>query len=811
MRLPLADVVERVVALLGLLADQRGMTLAEGAAAAVLTRQAHRVALGQEAAEGKRLGGGPVKALAAVEHLLLGVQKPPDRLVQGEAVRGCDQRLSDLLEGLGLDRGLAALIFLALAVKMTPAPVQPVGLVGLVAFSGLEFIVQMALEGGLHILDLALGDQPVIDQPVGVDLKSGLLFLDLLVHDRVGEHGLIALVMTEPAVAEDVQHHVLVEFLAELGGDAGGVDHGLGVVAIDVEDRRLDHQRDIGGVGAGAAEMRRGGKADLVVDDDMHGAAGAVAAQTGQAEALGHHALPRKGRVAMQQDAQNRGPVRVVLLILLGAHLAQDDGVHRLKVAGVRGQAQVNRIAIETAVRGRAEVVFHIARAIHVLGLEAAALKLVEDRAVGFGHHVGQHRKTPPVRHPDDDVLDAQGTAALDDLLHRRDQRLAAIEAEALSAHVFHMQEFLEALGLDQLVQDRLAPLAGELDLLVESLDPLLQPAGLLGVRDMHVLQREGAAIGPLHDLQDLPHRGDIEPKHLVDEDGPVHVRVDKAVARRVQLGMRRVGAHAKRVQIGHQMPPDAVGPDQHQRAQAVQNRAAHRLIRDRNALFGRLVGDLLGRRLCLGGRRVGPFPGQGMGQVVSRHRRPVGARPGRARGLGLDLRLAIAERFEELHPGLVHGGGIARVLGVKLLQIFGIVALHEAGGLEGVVGGLVGHGLLPRSRMGNENVGHVGGANRQVSIRASRPASMAVKTGVPSSRSASSRAGTSCPATAMSSVAMLRPMPSRLIASSASISVACGRSGAAKTQDSLRLSPMGGPSWIEAETPSRKKTPVPY
>jgi hypothetical protein len=162
---------------------------------------------------------------------------------------------------------------------MRPAPVQPVGLVGLVFLAGLELLVQMGLEGGLHVLDLALGDQPVLDQPLGVELQRGLLGLDLLVHDRVGEHGLVALVVTEPAIAEHVDHHVLAELLAELGRDLGGVHHGLRVIAVHVEDRRLDHQRDVRRIGRGAREMRRGGEADLVVHDEMDRAAGAVPAQ----------------------------------------------------------------------------------------------------------------------------------------------------------------------------------------------------------------------------------------------------------------------------------------------------------------------------------------------------------------------------------------------------------------------------------------------------------------------------------------------------------------------------------------------------
>jgi hypothetical protein len=102
-------------------------------------------------------------------------------------------------------------------------------------------------------------------------------------------------------------------------------------------------------------------------------------------------------------------------------------------------------------------VVFHVARSIHILGLERPALELVEDRAIGLAHHVGQHRQAAPVRHAEHDFLHAQRAAALDDLLQRRDQAFAAIKAEALGAHVLDVQELLEALGLDQLVEDRLA------------------------------------------------------------------------------------------------------------------------------------------------------------------------------------------------------------------------------------------------------------------------------------------------------------------------------------------------------------------
>src|SRR5262249_8251059 len=72
--------------------------------------------------------------------------------------------------------------------------------------------------------------------------------------------------------------------------------------------------------------------------------------------------------------------------------------------------------------------------------------------------------------------------AALDDLLQRLDHGFAAIEAEALGSGEFHIAEFFEPFGFDQLVENGALALAGKRDLLVRALDALLNPAFLRGV-----------------------------------------------------------------------------------------------------------------------------------------------------------------------------------------------------------------------------------------------------------------------------------------------------------------------------------------
>ena len=184
------------------------------------------------------------------------------------------------------------------------------------------------------------------------------------------------------------------------------------------------------------------------------------------------------------------------------------------------------------------------------------------------------------MRHSDDYIFYAQRTAAFDDLFQRGDQCLAAIQTETFGAHVFNMQEFFKTFGFDQFVQNRLAPFAGKGDFFAKSLNPLFQPGGLLGVGNMHVLQRECAAIGAAHDINNLTHRGDLQSQDIVQENRAIHVRIRKPIILWIKRCFGVFGvAHAKGIKISGQVTTHAIGADQHDGADTVQDGALHRLI----------------------------------------------------------------------------------------------------------------------------------------------------------------------------------------------------------------------------------------
>ena len=223
-------------------------------------------------------------------------------------------------------------------------------------------------------------------------------------------------------------------------------------------------------------------------------------------------------------------------------------------------------------------MVLHVGRALDVLGIGGIALELREDRGVGLAHEVGEHVEPAAMGHADDDLVQAELAAALEDLLQRRDQRFAAVEAEALGAGVFLVEEPLEHLGRGQPLQDRPLAHVGEAGLVVAALDALLDP-GLLGrILDVHVLDADLAAIGLAHDLHDLAQRRRLVAEQVVDEDRPVHVGVGEAVGRGIELGVALPRLQVERIEAGFEMAAHAIGADQHARADGILGRCLHRL-----------------------------------------------------------------------------------------------------------------------------------------------------------------------------------------------------------------------------------------
>ncbi|EXI74726.1 MAG: hypothetical protein AW07_01654 [Candidatus Accumulibacter sp. SK-11] len=226
---------------------QGSVAMEEGAAADILTRNSHPVTGHEQRGVGQVLGHSPVDRQFALTHQPPVIDDLPDPAVQREVRWNRRQPLGEPAQ-LG-DRHLGiAVLDVARREERRPVDGHRVLVTGDHRVVEQFATVEVCTIVGDHLVRPLRSQNTLGDELVGVELARSRVLLDLLVHQRLRHHRLVLLVVPELAVADDVDHDVLPEGLAVLHGDAGDQRDCLGVVTIDMEDRRLGHLEDVGAV-----------------------------------------------------------------------------------------------------------------------------------------------------------------------------------------------------------------------------------------------------------------------------------------------------------------------------------------------------------------------------------------------------------------------------------------------------------------------------------------------------------------------------------------------------------------------------------
>ena len=300
------------------------------------------------------------------------------------------------------------------------------------------------------------------------------------------------------------------------------------------------------------------------------------------------------------------------------------------------------------------------------------------------------------MRHAQNNLVDAQGTTALDDLFERRHHGFTAVQTETLGAGIFDIDEFFEAFGLYQFIQNGLAALFGESDFFVLSFDALLYPRLFGRIGNMHEFPAQRRAIGPLQDALHLADGGIFKTQNMIDENLAIPIRFGEAKSCRMQFGRIFGRADIERIKLRIQMAAHAIGADHHQSAHAVARGLLDIGIGHRSTLgcpFG----------VCLAFEFVGddffnraPIAVKGRDQFAIGGNRPVLALPRRAFGTFLDGLRIIIQGAEKGLPFGIHRMGVCLITSIEIFNIRGIRAIQKRRLQKAFVLVLSSHGVYP-------------------------------------------------------------------------------------------------------------------
>ena len=192
--------------------------------------------------------------------------------------------------------------------------------------------------------------------------------------------------------------------------------------------------------------------------------------------------------------------------------------------------------------------------------------------------------------------------------------------------------------------------------------DPFLNPGFLVGLLNMHKLDTDGRAVGPLDDGEDFSNAACFETEDVIEKNLTVPVFFREAICSRVQLRMLFRYFKAERIEVGPQMPSYAIGPDQHQGADRINGGSPY--INLRGTGFFRLLRCAVG---CIPENFILIFRLQSIGRC-----------PGSPAGFGDNGFYIITKGLEILAPTVINGIGIVEIARVKVLHKSGVGSKEE-------------------------------------------------------------------------------------------------------------------------------------
>ena len=299
-----------------------------------------------------------------------------------------------------------------------------------------------------HIFSIRLAERSFASEFGAIYLTRRRMLVYRFIHERLGDHRLVLLVVAKPAVADEVDDDVFAELHPIVQRDLGNETHRFGIIAINVEDRHFEHLRYIAAVQRGSRIAQiRSCETDLVVDDDVYRATGPEAARLCKIQGLHYDALSGIRRVAVYENRQHLLPVFITAAVLTRPYRAFDDRVDDFKMRRIEGEGQMQRSAGRHDVRRKTFVVFHVARE---RGLVVLAFEFGEQVLRHLAQCIHQHVQTPAMRHADYELLHTGGACALQQVIEQRDEAVAAFERKARLADVLGMQIAFERFGCGQ-------------------------------------------------------------------------------------------------------------------------------------------------------------------------------------------------------------------------------------------------------------------------------------------------------------------------------------------------------------------------
>ena len=155
------------------------------------------------------------------------------------------------------------------------------------------------------------------------------MFFDNAIHHRLSRQRLVSFVMTMATVGNQINENIPFKDRAIFHCHTGSKSNRFRIIAVHMNNRRLNHFGDVGTkLGRTGVGRVRGGKTDLVIDHNTNRAAHFITAGIGHIQGFLHDTLSCYRGVAMYRYRQHFVMLSILFTGLSCAHGTNHNRTH---------------------------------------------------------------------------------------------------------------------------------------------------------------------------------------------------------------------------------------------------------------------------------------------------------------------------------------------------------------------------------------------------------------------------------------------------------------------------------------------------
>mmetsp|Transcript_17393 Transcript_17393/g.15305 ORF Transcript_17393/g.15305 Transcript_17393/m.15305 type:complete len:315 (-) Transcript_17393:810-1754(-) len=297
------------------------------------------------------------------------------------------------------------------------------------------------------LLNLLLSEDTFFDESLGVKFKDILLLIDDLVHQWLGERGLIQFIVTIFSVTNKINEDILLELHSILQSKLHNLVNFFRFISINVEYWGFNRLGNICTIKTTSSIFLDCSETNLVVTNNVNSTSNLIVIEVPHLEGFINDTLTSNSSITMDSNRENFFTINITHMLLEGSSSSGNQGVDGFKMGRIGQHTQLDLLSVLITLGGCCtKMVLDVTSISPTFFFNGKVLlELAQNFFVLLADNLSQCVESSSVGHTEDNSLDISIDSLVNQIVETRNHGVTSLDTKSLGGGEFILDDVGEA------------------------------------------------------------------------------------------------------------------------------------------------------------------------------------------------------------------------------------------------------------------------------------------------------------------------------------------------------------------------------